>query len=227
MIWLFDLDNTLVDRDEAFAAWARSAVAQAGGDAADVAAVVAADGGGHAPKSDVARVIVERLGWELDLPAVVERFRAGIVANVRAYPGVLDLLDSLRDAGDRVVVITNGISGQQRGKIARCAIEPHVDAIVVSGEEGIDKPDPRLVDVALERVGASDADRAGAWMLGDAAHLDVAVGLAAGTRTGWVSHGRTWHGVPGDADARPDAVAPTTCELVALVRAQECVTSTA
>ncbi|MCA5893931.1 HAD family hydrolase [Isoptericola sp. NEAU-Y5] len=211
MIWLLDLDNTLVDRAAAFGAWASDAVAQVGGTADDLAAIVAADEGGHGSKEALARVIVDRLGWPDDVPAAIERFRAGILAGIRPYDGVLRSLEVLRAAGHRVAVVTNGASAQQRGKIARCGIEPHVDAIVVSGEEGVAKPDPRLVEVALDRLGASDVDRRDVWMIGDAAHADVAVGRAAGTRTGWVSHGRAWQG--GD---RPDVVAPATREVIAL-----------
>ena len=211
VIWLFDLDNTLVGRAEAFGAWASAAVADAGGDGDDLAAIVAADEGGHGSKEALARVIVDRLGWDDDLPAAIERFRAGILEHVRPYEGVLFSLDVLRDAGHRVAVVTNGTSAQQRGKVARCGIEPHVDAIVVSGEEGVAKPDPRIVEIALERLGAADADRRRVWMVGDAAHADVAVGRAAGTRTAWVSHGQAW-----DGPDRPDVVAPTTREAIAL-----------
>lgn len=211
MIWLIDLDNTLVSRDEAFAAWARSAVTDAGASDDDLAAIVAADAGGFAPKLDVARVIVERLGGDDDLEGVVETFRAGIREHVRVYDGVLDTLGVLRGAGHRVAVVTNGVSHQQRGKIERCGLAEHVDAVVVSGEEGVEKPDPRLLEIALERLGANDVDRRGVWMIGDAAHADVAAGRAARTRTGWVSHGRAWQG-----GARPDVVAPTTREVIAL-----------
>ncbi|PFG43400.1 putative hydrolase of the HAD superfamily [Isoptericola jiangsuensis] len=214
MIWLLDLDNTLVSRDAAFAAWAAAAVAEAGATDDDLAAIVAADGGGFAPKRDVARVIVDRLGRDTgtaDLDAVVEEFRTGIRDHVRVYDGVLDTLDVLRGAGHRVAVVTNGVSHQQRGKIERCGLAGHVDAVVVSGEEGVEKPDPRLIDIALERLDAADADRRRVWMIGDAAHTDVAAGRAARTRTGWVSHGRTWTG-----GARPDVHAPTAREVIAL-----------
>ncbi|MGN7701090.1 HAD family hydrolase [Cellulosimicrobium sp. 22601] len=214
MIWLLDLDNTLVGRDDAFAAWAAAAVAHAGRDASDLAAIVAADRGGFAVKTDVARVIVDRLGWDEDLPAAVDRFRAGILDHVRAYDGVLDLLDALRADGDLVVVVTNGTSPQQRGKLARCGVGAHVDAVVVSGEEGVDKPDPRLLEIALDRVGATDADRAQVWMVGDAAHADVAAGRAAGTRTGWVSHGRPW-----TDGLLPDVLGATVHDVVARARA--------
>lgn len=210
MIWLLDLDNTLVGRADAFRAWAADAVSRAGGSEDDLAAVLAADEGGHGSKTALARVLVDRLGWDDDITAAIERFRAGILAHVRVYEGVLFSLDVLRGAGHRVAVVTNGTSAQQRGKIARCGIEPHVDAIVVSEEEGVAKPDPRIVEIALDRLGASGADRRDVWMIGDAGHADVAVGRAAGTRTGWVSHGQAWEGTD-----RPDVVAPTTREVLA------------
>ncbi|PRZ03809.1 putative hydrolase of the HAD superfamily [Isoptericola sp. CG 20/1183] len=211
MIWLFDLDNTLVNRDAAFAAWAGEAVAGHGGTDADLAAIIAADDGGFSRKADLARVVIDRLGLPDDVPGTIELFRAGIRDHVQAYAGVLDTLDVLSGAGHAVGVVTNGNSAQQRGKIARCDVERHVDAIVVSEEEGVAKPDPRLVEIALERLGMADVDRRDVWMIGDAAHADVAVGRAAGTRTGWVSHGRAWSG-----GARPDVVAGTTRDVVAL-----------
>ena len=211
MIWLLDLDNTLVGRAEAFSAWASGEVAATGGSPDDLEAILVADEGGHGSKEALARVLVDRLGWDDDVPAAIDRFRAGILEHVRVYDGVLFSLDVLRRAGHRVAVVTNGTSAQQRGRIARCGIEPHVDVVVVSGEEGVAKPDPRLVEIALERLGAADVDRREVWMIGDAAHADVAVGRAAGTRTAWVSHGRAWEG-PG----RPDVVAPTTREAIAL-----------
>jgi len=211
MIWLLDLDNTLVGRAEAFASWASGEVDAAGGSADALAAILAADEGGHGSKEALAQVLIERLGWDEDVPAAIERFRAGILDGVRVYDGVLFALDVLRGAGHRVAIVTNGTSAQQRGKVARCGLEAHVDAIVVSEEEGVAKPDPRLLEVALDRLGAADVDRRRVWMVGDAAHADVAAGRAAGTRTAWVSHGKPW-----DGPDRPDVVAATTREALAL-----------
>ncbi|MEU2200066.1 HAD family hydrolase [Isoptericola sp. NPDC019482] len=211
MIWLLDLDNTLVGRTEAFVSWASGELDAAGGTADDLAEIVAVDEDGHGSKEALARLLIARLGWDDDVPAAIDRFREGIVAGVRPYDGVLFALDVLRGAGHPVAIVTNGTSAQQRAKIARCGLEGHVDAVVVSGEEGFTKPDPRLLEVALERLGRSDVDRRQVWMVGDAAHADVAAGRAAGTRTAWVSHGRSWAGTD-----RPDVVAATTREALAL-----------
>jgi HAD superfamily hydrolase (TIGR01662 family) len=214
MIWLLDLDNTLVGRTDAFAAWAASAVAEAGASPDALADILEVDQDGHGSKAALARVLIDRLDWDDDVPAAITRFRAGIVAGVRLYDGVPALLEGLRDAGHRVAVVTNGSSAQQRAKIARCGLEARVDAVVVSDEEGVAKPDPRLLEIALDRLGAGSADRDRVWMVGDAVHADVAAGRAAGVRTAWVSHGRPWAGPD-----RPDVVGATTREAIELATA--------
>jgi putative hydrolase of the HAD superfamily len=194
VIWLFDLDNTLVDREAAFRAWAAGEVRGRGGDDADVAAIVAADDGGFSRKEDLADVVRERLGWELSVGETITAFRAGIRANIVAYPGVRQALDELRRRGEKVAVVTNGVGHQQRGKLALTGLDERVDAVVVSEEVGTKKPDPRMITLALEALGMEDAPRESVWMIGDAAHADVAVGQAAGVRTAWIGHGRAWSG---------------------------------
>ncbi|MFC8734005.1 HAD family hydrolase [Luteimicrobium sp. NPDC057192] len=211
MIWLLDLDNTLAGRTDAFASWAESAIAEAGASPDVLAEILEVDQDGHGSKEALGRLLVDRLGWDDDVPGAITRFRAGIIDRVRLYDGVPELLEELRGAGHRVAVVTNGTSAQQRAKVARCGLEERVDVIVVSDEEGVAKPDPRLLEIALERLGATGADRDRVWMVGDAAHADVLAGRAAGVRTAWISHGRSWAG--GD---RPDVVAATTREAIGL-----------
>lgn len=207
MIWLFDLDNTLVDRDGAFGAWAAEKVATHDRGPSDLAAIIEADGGGFAPKESVATAIRDALGLTTPVDRLIEEMRAGIRRHIALYPGVADLLAELRAAGEPVGIVTNGVSHQQRGKIELTGLDRLVDDVVVSAEVGFAKPDPRTVQIALEHLGGTAAD---AWMIGDAAHADVAAGRAAATRTGWVSHGRTWSG-----EGAPDVVGRTTLDVVA------------
>jgi FMN phosphatase YigB (HAD superfamily) len=62
-----------------------------------------------------------------------------------------------------------GTGHQQRGKLALTGLDGKVDAVVVSEEVGMNKPDPRMVTLALAALGAMDAQRDPVWMIGDAA----------------------------------------------------------
>ena len=91
-------------------------------------------------------------------------------------PGAVEALTRLRGAGCRLVVVSNS-NGRVRRILRRTGIEPYVDLVLDSHEEGVEKPDPRIFEIALER---SQADRRTTIHCGDIYHIDVAGARAAG-----------------------------------------------
>jgi len=91
-------------------------------------------------------------------------------------PGAVDALNRLRRAACRLVVVSNS-NGRVRRILRRTGIEPHVDIVLDSYEEGIEKPDPRIFEIALER---SQADRSATIHCGDIYHIDIVGARAAG-----------------------------------------------
>jgi len=68
-----------------------------------------------------------------------------------------------------------------------CGLASFVDALVVSEEAGMSKPDPEIFRIALDRVGAP-ADHA--VMLGDSWAADIVGAVRAGIRPVWFNPGR-------------------------------------
>ena len=91
-------------------------------------------------------------------------------------PGSADALGRLRRAGLRLVVVSNS-NGRVRRILQRTGIEPFVDLVFDSHEEGVEKPDPRFFEIALARSGA---DRAATIHCGDIYHIDIVGARAAG-----------------------------------------------
>jgi len=187
---LLDLDNTLVDREGAYRAWAASWLAERGLDADLLDAMVVADGDGLRPKPEVA----EDLGVLLDLDeeeeaSIVAVLRAGVVRHLTLVPGCVEALHAAREAGWTPFIVTNGVVAQQEAKIHSLGLDDLVGGWVISDAEGIRKPDPTLFDRAAERAGQS---LAGAWMVGDSAEADVAGAHAAGLRSVYLHRGRPW-----------------------------------
>jgi putative hydrolase of the HAD superfamily len=87
-------------------------------------------------------------------------------------------LDALRALGLRLVVVSNA-NGKLRELFDRVGLTSRVDLLFDSHEEGVEKPDPRLFQIALARAGA----RADATVhVGDLYHIDVVGARAAGLR---------------------------------------------
>ncbi len=90
-------------------------------------------------------------------------------------------------AGNRqkrpVVVVTNGISSVQRSRMDASPLKQYIHSMVVSGEIGVQKPDPRMLYEALSRLGNLPAERA--LMVGDSLTSDVLAANRAGVDACW------------------------------------------
>ena len=91
---------------------------------------------------------------------------------------VVPALQRLRAAGLRLVVVSNA-NGRIRAALERVGLAPHVDLVIDSHEEGVEKPDPRIFQRALERAGARPET---ILHLGDLFHIDVVGARGAGLR---------------------------------------------
>jgi putative hydrolase of the HAD superfamily len=130
------------------------------------------------------------------------------------FPGARETLLELRARGHRLALLTNGGAIFQREKIERFALAPLFDVVLVEGELGYGKPDPRVFERALRALGAAPEE---ALMTGNDLRSDVYGAKRAGLRAVWVDHARA--GVPASAPAQPDRVVGAIAELIDAGRA--------
>jgi HAD superfamily hydrolase (TIGR01549 family) len=89
---------------------------------------------------------------------------------------VVPALTALREAGYRLVVVSNA-NGTLCAKLDRLGLTPLVDCVLDSCEFGVEKPDPRLFEIAMERSGGRPDTTV---HVGDLYHVDVLGARAAG-----------------------------------------------
>jgi putative hydrolase of the HAD superfamily len=89
---------------------------------------------------------------------------------------VIPALRRLKAAGLRVVVVSN-TNATLRLALARLGVDPLIDLVIASDEEGVEKPDPRLFHIALDRAGA---DSKTTIHCGDLYEIDIVGARAAG-----------------------------------------------
>jgi putative hydrolase of the HAD superfamily len=118
---------------------------------------------------------------EAEAEGVAAAYRSGYVPAWRPVAGAADLVAALRPHA-RIGVISNNLMEETREKIAFCRLTSLVDVVVVSGDEGISKPDPRIFHIALDRLGVAAAETV---MVGDSWAADITGAARAGIRAIW------------------------------------------
>ncbi len=194
---LFDLDNTLAARDEAFAAWLGwFARERLGLDPADpeteatVARLLARDAGGHNPKLGFFQAL------KADFPALAGE-PADLLADLRRRlpdhlppleAGTVGLLAALDRAGVPWGVVTNGAETQYL-KLRRLGLEGRGRCVVVSEVVGVHKPDSAIFRLAAGHLGVEPAR---ILFVGDHPRKDVVGAAGVGMATAWLRRGRAW-----------------------------------
>ncbi len=204
-IVLFDLDDTLHDDTFAYRSAAeevaREVAAEHGIDALALmdAYIAEAEGFWHRLTADDLKVKLASIRasmWQSALESVgaggdpdlarisAERYNAYRTKYFTLFPGAVDLLRALRERGVKLGIVTNGLSETHREKIALLQISEYFDAIFLSDEVGMVKPDPLLFAHACRTLGGAPARSA---MVGDRYDRDIRGALDAGLYTIWLN----------------------------------------
>ena len=203
---LCDLDNTLVDRSAAFRRWAVEFAARQRQDDGFVDWLSEIDDDGFGARPEFFVSIHERLGLVETLDELIADYYRTFLPQFRCSDDVREALGAVRAQGWFIAIVTNG-PPTQNDKIRHAGLEPFVDVWCVSEVEGHRKPDVRLLESAAQRC---DVPLDGAWMIGDNPDTDIGAAHAAGIRSVWLRHGRTWpredFAPTHKADSFPEAV---------------------
>jgi putative hydrolase of the HAD superfamily len=204
---LFDFDGTLYDRDAAIVRIAELQFEKFAtqfphvSQSSFVECVVALDKHGHGRVMGFHHRLAEELGFPQRIGDELEAyFRSDYPRCCRMTEDTLATLKTLRDKGIKLGIITNGPSVWQRRKIDAVGIAPLFDTIVISGNEGVEKPDPRIFELATQRLGVLAAE---SIFVGDHPEADVAGAKGAGLMPVWAR--KDYWEVPGDV-ARIDRI---------------------
>ena len=93
-----------------------------------------------------------------------------------------------RAAGLRAAVVSNS-NGTVRSILEHLGLARDLDFVIDSGEVGVEKPDPAIFRLALERAGVAPAE---AVHVGDLYSIDVLGARAAGVEAILIDPGRCW-----------------------------------
>ena len=217
---LFDLDDTLLDRNTAFEATFRKFYdtqpdinsATDWGEAIDFFWSLSPHGTIDA--WDAAVLITER--WpsvKLEPAAFEEWFFGTMGRQAKPIDGAMEFVEELNDAHFPWAVVTNGMKAQ----IIKLEHSGYLDIVpfaIVSRLFGADKPDPRIYHEAVRRLklsyrGIDDIQPSEILFVGDNPYTDITGAVGVGMKTAWI---RVTEQYPEDAPA-PDMEIESVVEL--------------
>ncbi|MEM9913898.1 MAG: HAD family hydrolase [Planctomycetota bacterium] len=131
------------------------------------------------------------------------------VSSMRPFPGAIETLEYFVKVGVPMALITNGDAQGQRDKVSHFDLTQYFQAVLIEGELGYGKPDPRVFEQALR---ACDAPAEGSWCVGDNLAWEVAAPQSLGMKGIW----NDWEGktLPEDSEIMPDRVVQSISELL-------------
>ena len=178
---LIDADNTLFDFDRAERRAIQAVADRAGISDPDFPQIYHEINAGYWRKLEQGLITQNQLKiqrfrdvarrYALSLPpeALLETFMGVLSRSGDLYPGAADFLRQV-SAHMPVAIVTNGIAETQHGRFDVSPIMPYVKHLVISGEVGCAKPDPRLIQRALSLLNVAPAH---ALMIGDGLYSDM------------------------------------------------------
>jgi len=182
---LFDLDETLCSREDAFWEWIEAEASTCLSEKPLNRELVATlDARGRGDKRALLTYLNDAFGWGAPESQRLQRFRAGLTRFIRADPAISQMLARLAQRY-RLGVVTNGSSETQRAKLERLGFAPLFDKIIVSEEVGCRKPDSAIFRLAIE---GWEVPAASVLVVGDDPVADVEGARAAGMQALRVQH---------------------------------------
>ena len=114
------------------------------------------------------------------MPRLLTEMTRGVSRKrLHLYPYVRDVLDVLRERYP-LSVVTDAQTAYARAELHKVGLLDYFDPIVISGDHGFRKPDPRLFQLALDRMGVPAENT---LYIGNDMYRDVFGAREAGMRT--------------------------------------------
>ena len=127
-------------------------------------------------------LFLEKIGFEFDAPTMASTFTDSLGRQGVPLPGAFEAIERWSQMVP-VIIVTNGISKVQHGRMDDSPIAPFISGLVISEEVGVAKPHPRMLEIGMEMAKVTDKHRV--LMLGDSLSSDIAAAANAGVDACW------------------------------------------
>lgn len=140
-----------------------------------------ADQNGIVPKSYVWQQLKDNYIPDLDVETWTDYWYSNFNHFQCASEGAETVLPEIRKHY-KTGILSNGAYASQLAKIRSLKMDELVDEVIISGQYGIAKPDPRIFEIAAEKLGVSCSETV---FVGDMFFTDIVGAHTAGMKPVW------------------------------------------
>jgi HAD superfamily hydrolase (TIGR01549 family) len=140
-----------------------------------------------------------------------------VVQRAELIPGAAELVRELKRRGYTLALVADGPAGSFHNIYHQYALYDCFDAFAISSEVGVEKPDARMFEHALNELGIARANYGHTIMVGNNLARDVKGANALGMISVWLDWAPRRSKVPADASEIPQYTIKLPLELLALV----------
>ncbi len=142
---------------------------------------------------------------------------AEVVQRAELIPGAAELLHTLKQRGYIVALVADGPAGSFHNIYHQHELYACFDAFAISSEVGVEKPDARMFERALDQLGIAREDYGHTIMVGNNLARDIKGANALGIISVWLDWAPRRAKVPADASEIPQYTIKFPLELLALL----------
>ncbi|NBI29693.1 HAD family hydrolase [Chengkuizengella marina] len=194
---IFDLDDTLLDRSETFGKFLELFMEQYFNSLSSseknqcIQTIKKIDNYGYTKKEETFNQLRQTFTWEVkpELDELMDFYFTNYVQCAVLVEHTVELLEYCKQKNYKIGLVTNGRNQIQYGKINLLKIRDYFDAIVVSEEAGVKKPNQQIFLMALERLDLLPHE---AIFVGDHPKNDVLGASQAGMKAIWINKNQKW-----------------------------------
>lgn len=157
--------------------------------------------------------IIDQFHWKKrpDPEYLDTHYREHMINLCIPQENVYTTLQALKSMGITFGIVTNGVAEHQRRKIERLRLDKLVDTILISGELGIGKPNPRIFEAFCNAKKVMPGET---LFVGDDALRDIKGAGSFNMLTAWYRDGRLWK----HTEHEPDIIIDDLIESVDYIR---------
>ncbi len=154
---------------------------------------------------------IDKSGISADAQTLANTFMSTLSGTSILYEDALDIVKQISKEY-RVAIVTNGLEEVQTKRVRNSILKSHVECTVISDEIGIQKPDPKIIDHTLEKMGHTS--KSDVVIVGDSLTSDIQGGINAGIDTVWYNP----YNKKNDTDITPTYTIKTLSQLFSTLK---------